>query len=274
MKKKHIRVFIFVCCMATIFGTSLYLYFQSKKAQSSSSDAFLLHETTAIYTTAPTTVPTPTVFQTEKTDTIYSFSQGPKSWKKKKNWSGSWCNLILDGNIFGSFGCGFCCMANIYSTLSDYECSPVDIYKCAKKVSSYHPSPGIGAIDWDGLEETLNYCGFTTSLHTKTLDYSDFQNDIKQSSATILLVSSQYDDSFWKNTPGHYVTIWNYNSDKDTVFLSDSGDPKRNRKTISLKTAYDALKMISSSQYLTVTSYEEENNNWKWNQISEEWVAP
>ena len=105
MKKKHIRVFIFICCMATILGTYLYLYFQSKKAQSSSSDAFLLHETTAIYTTAPITVPTPTVFQTEKTDTIYSFSQGPKSWKKKKHWSGSWCNLILDGNIFGSFVC-------------------------------------------------------------------------------------------------------------------------------------------------------------------------
>ncbi|MBQ1394019.1 MAG: hypothetical protein IIY81_10925 [Lachnospiraceae bacterium] len=269
MNKKNIECFALICCITVLL---LFLFFQNKP--SDSSEKIVQHQKNELQTALPTETPDTNTFQLDRDTTFYSFSQGPKAWKSKKKWSGSWCNLVLNGNKFGSFGCGFCCMANIYCTLSDYSCSPVDIYKCAKRVSSYNPSPGFGAIDWNALEETLTYCGFETSLHTKPLDYSAFQTDLKANAATIILVSSQYDDSFWKNTPGHYVTIWNYDSKKDTVFLSDSGDPTRNRKTIPLKTAYKALKLTSSSQYLSVSSYNEENNNWKWNQISEEWVTP
>ena len=48
----------------------------------------------------------------------------------------------------------------------------------------------------------------------------------------------------------------------------------RNRQRIKLKTVYKALKMASEYQYLMVTGYKEENNNWKWNQITENWIAP
>lgn len=217
--------------------------------------------------------PTPKNYMV-KQDSIYSFSQGPKAWKKKHKWSGSWGNLIIDGNAFGNFGCGFCCMANIYSTLTDYECSPVDMYSYAKKVSSYMPQPGIGAIGWQPMEHTLETCGFSSTLHQKDAKYENFQMNIQNSYATIVLICSQNDNSYWQNTPGHYVTIWRYNSENDTVFLTDPGDPDHNRNTINLSLVYNALKTASSYQYLTIDAYNEEDNLWKWNQVSEKWIRP
>ena len=49
-------------------------------------------------------------------DAVYTFLQGPKSWGKRLTWSGKWAETYYDGGKFGAFGCGFCCMANIYST--------------------------------------------------------------------------------------------------------------------------------------------------------------
>lgn len=217
--------------------------------------------------------PSPEVTSTPS-EVIYSFSQGPKAWKTQKAWSGSWANVSIDGNVFGNFGCGFCCMANIYSTLTPYVCSPLDIYRCAKKHAPYYPTPGIGAIDWNAMQQTLEYCGFSCALKNKTLDYEEFQKAVADSKATLILVSSSYSDRFWKNTSGHYVTLWNYNENKDTVFLTDPGDPKRNRRTIALQTAYDALKMTSLYQYMLITDYNENQNQWCWNEISEDWIAP
>ena len=47
--------------------------------------------------------------------------------------------------IFGNFGCGLCCMANIYCTLTEHTCSPWDMYEYARQVSGYAPSRKIGA---------------------------------------------------------------------------------------------------------------------------------
>ena len=55
---------------------------------------------------------------------VYSFLQGPKSWGEGRAWSGEWSNQYVRGNYFGNFGCGLCCMANIYSTFSGHTCSP------------------------------------------------------------------------------------------------------------------------------------------------------
>ena len=151
-------------------------------------------------TAIPTPSPSPENYRI-KQDSIYSFSQGPKAWKTKRTWSGSWGNLIIDGNAFGNFGCGFCCMANIYSTISNYKCSPVDMYSYAKDVSNYMPSPGVGAIGWQPMKQTLKTCGFSVTLSQKDLNYEDFQKKLQASHATIVLICSQNDDTYWPNTP-------------------------------------------------------------------------
>ena len=205
---------------------------------------------------------------------IYTFFQGPNAWKAQRTWSGSWADLTFEGNKFGSFGCGLCCMANLYCTLSDYVCSPVDMYHFATEVSSYHPSYGYGAISWPAIASTLEKCGISCTLHKFTTEYTDFVADIQKSTGTILLISSNNPNSYWTNTGGHYVTIWNYNEDDDTVFLADSGSPTNNRKTVPLEAMFASLKTSSSFQYLTTDGYSEEQNQWKHNQISEEWAAP
>ncbi len=89
---------------------------------------------------------------------VYSFLQGPKSWKARRPWSGSWCRFRVEGNPFGGFGCGLCCMANIYNTLSPYEVSPLDMYDYARAVSNYSPSGAVGAIDWRDMRDSLKNC--------------------------------------------------------------------------------------------------------------------
>lgn len=41
-------------------------------------------------------------------DGIYTYLQGPKSWKERREWSGKWGKTFYDGQSFGAFGCGFC----------------------------------------------------------------------------------------------------------------------------------------------------------------------
>ena len=71
---------------------------------------------------------------------VYSFLQGPKSWGEGRAWSGEWSNQYVRGNYFGNFGCGLCCMANIYSTFSGHTCSPWDMFLYAREVSGYTPT--------------------------------------------------------------------------------------------------------------------------------------
>lgn len=205
---------------------------------------------------------------------IYTFSQGPVAWEDKRTWSGEWGDMSVDGNRFGAFGCGFCCMANIYCTLTDYEASPVDVYNYTKQTTNYTPSVGAAAVAWKYMRQVLEQMGMDVELKNKTMEIEDFQKDVEQSEAMIVLVNSNEDDSFWKDTPGHYVTIWRYDEDTNTVFVADSGDPDRNRQRIELETVYKALKMASEYQYLMVNDYKEENNTWQWNQITEDWISP
>ena len=55
------------------------------------------------------------------------------------------------------------------------------------------------------------------------------------------------------------------------VFLAEPGDPENNRTWIPLRYVYDALKTVSSYQYLAVTKYSEGANIWKRNGIDDVW---
>lgn len=207
----------------------------------------------------------------QQADRVYSFLQGPKSYEEGRPWAGSWCELLVGWNTFGGFGCGHCCMANIYSSLSPYECSPLDIYHYATQVSRYYPSEESGAIDWGDMQTTLQASGLSCDLHQKPENYEEFQDQMKHAKSAIVLVSSANDDTFWKDTGGHYVNIWLYQPDEDMVFLAEPGDPESNRTWIPLRYVYDALKTVSPYQYLSVSGYSEEENQWKWDGISDEW---
>ena len=205
---------------------------------------------------------------------VYTFLQGPKSWEEKLPWSGEWCRFQVEGNPFGGFGCGLCCMANIYNTLSPYEVSPLDMFEYAKGVSDYAPAGEAGAIGWQDMADSLESCGFSVKLCRKPHAYKVFQKQMSKVKSAIVLVSSSEDDTFWQDTPGHYVNIWLYRAKDDMVFLAEPGDPDRNRTWIPLRYVYDALKTRSQYHYLLVESYEEEENQWKADGIQIEWNRP
>lgn len=218
--------------------------------------------------TAILTAPEPTQ---NPEDNVYSFLQGPKSWKERRPWAGKWGKQYHDGASFGAFGCGFCCMANIYSTMTEYKCSPLDIYAYSKKRTLYG---GGGAISWQLMRKVMADIGFTVELGEKPPTYNGFREVIKRSQALLVLVSSYNDDSYWKDTPGHYVMLFLYDDGAQDAFLTDSGDPEHNRQRVPLKTIYKALKTSSDFQYMSVVSYDETQDNWKHKEINGIWVKP
>ena len=207
----------------------------------------------------------------ERAGGVYTFLQGPRAYREGLPWSGDWCEKIVQYNSFGGFGCGLCCMANIYSTLTEYECSPWDMYEFATQVSRYYPTEESGAIGWEDMKKTLSAAGFDCRIYHKPKTYEKFQEQMKHSESAIVLVSSANDTAFWKDTPGHYVNIWRYQEDTDTVFLAEPGDPENNRTWIPLRYVYDALKTVSQYQYLAVSSYSKDSNQWKWDGIDDHW---
>ena len=230
--------------------------------------------------TAQTNVPT-AVDKTEieravyTEEQIYTFLQGPQSWKDKKPWSGEWSNKELAGSTFGVFGCGLCDLAGIYSTMTPYECSPLDMYEYAQEVSEYSPEAGWGgAIDWPYLKATLNAVGIGCEIYDKDETYEKFVENVADSVGGIMLVAAENDDTYWETTGGHYVNIWSYDKATDTVFLGDSGDPDHNRQRIPLKYVYSALKTAGQHQYLLVYAYDESENTWKYSGISDKWNKP
>ena len=210
----------------------------------------------------------------QKQDEIYTFLQGPKAWEARREWSGEWCYQYLEGNYFGSFGCGMCCMANIYDTLADDKGSPLDAYKFARKYSGYLPTPQSGAIGWGDMKNCLRKMGMVCDLYYKPDSYEEFQNQMARCESMIVLVTSNEDDTFWKHTSGHYVNIWLYNESDDTVFLAEPGSPTNNRKRIPLRYVYDALKTISQFQYIRVDEYNAENDTWHPDGIVDNWTMP
>lgn len=205
---------------------------------------------------------------------VYSFLQGPKSWGEGRTWSGEWSGKYVNGNYFGNFGCGLCCMANIYSSLTEYECSPWEMYGYAREVSGYSPTRKVGAIGWADMKVTLRKSGFDCSLQNKPETYEEFQKQIAESAASVVLVSSRNDNTYWKKTGGHYVDIWLYDAETDEVFLTDPGVPDHNRQWVPLQYIYNALKTVSQYQYLLVNDYTEENNLWKYDGIEDAWARP
>lgn len=205
---------------------------------------------------------------------VYTFLQGPRSWSEGIRWSGEWCLFGVKGNSFGNFGCGLCCMANIYDTLSPYEVSPWDMCEYAMSVSGYAPKKKSGAIDWGNMKEVLKKCGISCDVYYKPDTYEVFQQQISEAKSAVVLVCSANDDTYWKDTPGHYVNIWMYREEDDTVFLAEPGSPTNNRSRIPLRYVYDALKTTSKFQYLLADEYREENNQWKADGIDENWNRP
>ncbi len=200
---------------------------------------------------------------------IYSYLQGPKSWENKRTWSGKWGVTYYDGAKFGAFGCGLCCIANLYCSLTPYKCTPIDAYKFAKKHTGYS---GGGAIDWGYMKTSLSMMGLSCTLEKKPATYKAFQKMIAANAGTITLISSNNSTCYWTSNPGHYVTIFLYNPKTDKVFLADSGVPDHNRKWISLKLIYKSLKTASTWHMLGVTGYSETDDTWKHKAAGGEWV--
>ena len=222
-------------------------------------------EKTAEPTTEPTRKPV------DKTLQIYTYLQGPKSWNQGIDWSGEWGESYMDGGSFGGFGCGLCCMANIYSSLTPYQCSPVDMYRYAKKHTGYG---GGMAIDWGYIRRGLTSLGLHCHVERKQETYHEFRENIRKSKCAIVLVSSANSTVHLKNTPGHYVTIFEFQEKTDKVFLADSGDPDHNRRWIHLKKVYRSLKTASNWQYLVVSGYDKQKDHWHHKKANGTWNRP
>lgn len=202
---------------------------------------------------------------------IYSFLQGQKAWQKQKEWSGEWADYEEAGKVFGHFGCSFCCMANIYSTLSGKECSPLDLFSYTKEVTAYAPTAENAALGWGDMKTALEYAGISGELGNKPESMEAFETLMQQYRTAIVLISSNNDAAYWQNDGGHYVNIWDYNRATGEVFLADPGSPTKNRSNIPLQYVYDALKTSSSYQYLVIDGYSDETDQWKHDGITETW---
>lgn len=220
-------------------------------------------------TPVPAETPRPAEPAVKAEDEIYSYFQGPKTWGKRLKWSGEWGVTYYDGASFGGFGCGLCCVANVYSSLTKYQCTPIDAYRYAKKHTEYQ---GGGAIDWGYMRTSLSMMGFDCKVYKKPKSYEKFKRQIKKSQAAIVLVSSSNSTCYWKDTPGHYVTMFLYDEKSDKVFLADSGDPKHNRHWVPLKKIYDSLKTASAWQFLSVKGYQENMDQWKHKKAKGNWI--
>lgn len=221
---------------------------------------------------AVTEAPVATLVPTEAPEnSVYTFFQGPRAWENRLTWSGKWGKTVYDGSSFGAFGCGFCCMANIYCTQTKFKASPVDIYQYSKKHTEYG---GGGAIAWEYMQSIMERLGFQAELKMKPDSYEIFQNQIAGSETAIVLVSSYNSKCYWKDTPGHYVTVFLYDAEKDKIFLADSGDPEHNRHWVSLKKIYRSLKTESDYQFMTVGQYKESSDLWKHKKATGTWVHP
>lgn len=245
---------------------------------------------TPIPTVKPTAKPTPTptpkptpkpktkvselpapASSSAETDSIVSYFQGEQSWKSKLTWSGDWGSEVFKKKKFGAFGCGLCALANVYSSLSAYRCSPLDMRAYAQKSTGYS---GSGAIEWWNMQTVLAKTGFVSSSGKTPEKYEDFQKLMENSKALIVLVSNQNKKSMWKNTTGHYVTLFLYDKETDQVFLADSGSYERNRHWVPLKKVFQSLKKKSERQYLAVASYNKNADTWRNTEFTGECIFP
>ena len=81
------------------------------------------------------------------------------------------------------------------------------MYEYATQATLYYPTKESGAIGWDDMKQTLASVGFTCENCSKPATYEEFQEQMTHTDSAIVLVSSGEDDTFWKDTAGHYVNI-------------------------------------------------------------------
>lgn len=221
------------------------------------SDAELLSpsekEAAVISNTALLEEDVPVIFDDLTEDDIFSYLQGNGSYDKGLDWAGDWCYIDAgEGRMFYSFGCGLCCLANMYSTLTADVCTPGEMYELAKEQTGYSPGPDGGAIDWPYIDQICRLYGFGGTLCAKPDDYAQFQQDMASAITIMVLVSSYEDDAIWQDLPGHYVNLWLYDADTDTVFMSDSRAPSTNRTRVALSDVYNALLTSNPYQYYLI----------------------
>ena len=193
--------------------------------------------------------------ETAEEKSIYSYVQVPKEYCKDARWTGDWVEDEYEGQEFFSFGCGICCLTNIYDTLAiENKCdavTPDEMMDMAEESTGYHPVNGRGAISWEHMQQMCEHFGLDAVVCRKPTDYETFRDDVKNSDATTVLVCKDNDAALWFYTNGHYVTLWLYDDKTDTVFVSDSSG-LFNRQRVKLKQVYDALKTRSDAQYMCV----------------------
>lgn len=183
---------------------------------------------------------------------IYSYLQIPEVYSEDPEWSGGWTYIEAGGQLFFYFGCGICCLSNMCSTLTGEAVPPDIMYDRVRDETDYYPESGIGALSWNQLKTVTKGFGAEVSVKKKPEKYSRFQEDIREADTAVVLVCKDDDDKLWHYTKGHYVNIWEYDPETDTVFVTDSSG-MFNRMRVNLTDVYNALKTASSAQYMTVT---------------------
>ena len=71
------------------------------------------------------------------------------------------------------------------------------------------------AIDWGYFRRGLTSLGLHCHVERKQETYHEFRENIRKSKCAIVLVSSANSTVHWKNTPGHYVTIFEFQEKTD-----------------------------------------------------------
>ncbi len=193
---------------------------------------------------------------------IYSYTQFYEeayqntTWVNKRvsaaGWNGEWGKILAGGQEFMMFGCGICCLSNAVSTLTDRVVDPEEMYYATKEQTRYYPESGRGAVSWENLRTMCAYYGLSMDLRNKPSDYAAFIADVSAAGTTVILADGNNDKRLWWYTDGHYVNIWDYDPETDTVFVTDPST-HYNRQRVKLRDIYNALKTASSYQYGTIS---------------------
>ena len=199
--------------------------------------------------------------ETEAEQAIYSYTQFYQEAYEKTTWvnyravneawNGEWARIVAGGQEFMVFGCGICCLSNAVSTLTDTVVMPDEMFRSTKEHTSYYPESGRGAVSWDIMKYMAGFYGLEMKLLNKPSDYQKFADDVLSADSTVVLVNGDNDKRLWWYTDGHYVSIWEYDPETGTVFVTDPST-QFNRQRVKLTDIYHALKTGSNYQYAVI----------------------
>lgn len=187
--------------------------------------------------------------ESEEEKQICSYVQVPWCMYPHLRWTGPWNGISIGSYKFSSFGCGVCCLSNLYQTITGEKASPYRMYDWCQAYSSYSPTSSVGAISWSQMKAVCDHLGLDTQLMQKPADYAQFQEQMKNNRAMLVLVCKDNDNKLWWYTNGHYVTIWEYQEETDSVFVADPSG-LYNRERVPLSYIYQALKTQSDAQFM------------------------